>query len=158
MDVEKLRWLTPRSLGSDPAGDWTDIAMHLARCSNEASDYGRAKYSLQWDREIHVARNLAASVKKPDKLDDESFVRLVYMIVYESLGSGKCRVCKGRGQVVNKKVESCTGCGGTGGTGRRELKHTRTNYWGATDWMRYDVLIDEMLEVVNGWERELMVA
>ena len=160
MDVEKIRFLTPRSFGGDSGGDWESIAMGLARCSRAASDYGRAKFALEWTMDLNVARNLATVVLDPRAQwkgnNHKTLVKLCMMVADETLSAGRCRNCNGTGELWhNAKVLLCQRCGGIGVLSRVDVNQNRNNFWGSFEWREYKVVIELMEERIAGWDEEL---
>ena len=187
--LESLKSLTippPFAGVLSPRIPWEDVCMALARCSGEASDYGRLKYALdnecysrvwnalfqialkvKWPASIRSTGGIGDTRKSKEKtsrktqVDKPLLSKISLLALKESIAPSCCPSCSGRGKVfLENKLFECSLCQGIG---RKSISdRVRMDFLGVGKW-DFKKLIDYnyhnfILGKTYEWERELINA
>jgi hypothetical protein len=119
--LESLKSLTVKSpsiWGPTNRVPWTDVCIILARVSDDASKYGRLKYSMEYkwrDKILRILYARALKIKWNKSISKDDLIKIVTLSLDESLSPAICPKCNGRKQViVQDSVYKCDVCLGVG--------------------------------------------
>jgi hypothetical protein len=169
--LESLKSLTVKSpsiWGPTNRVPWTDVCMILARVSEDASKYGRLKYSMEYkwrDKILRILYARALKIKWNKIISKEDLISIVTLSLDESLSPAVCPKCNGRKQViVQDSVYKCDVCLGVGTRSMSDRARARyiygTEYIENTIQAKYTRHIkynyfNTLMSTTQEWEMEL---
>ena len=167
--LESLKSLTVKSpsiWGPTNRVPWTDVCMILARVSEDASKYGRLKYSMEYkwrDKILRILYARALKIKWNKSISKEDLIKIVTLSLDESLSPAVCPKCNGRKQViVQNSVYKCDVCLGVGTRSMSDRARARYIFEDSNQasLMRYIRVVryhyfNTLMSTTQEWEMEL---
>ena len=167
--LESLKSLTVKSpsiWGPTNRVPWTDVCIILARVSEDASKYGRLKYSMEYkwrDKILRILYARALKIKWNKSISKDDLIRIVTLSLDESLSPAVCPKCNGRKQVVvQDSVYKCDVCFGVGTRSMSDRARARYIFENSNQasLMRYIRVVryhyfNTLMSTTQEWEMEL---
>ena len=167
--LESLKSLTVKSpsiWGPTNRVPWTDVCIILARVSDDASKYGRLKYSMEYkwrDKILRILYARALKIKWNKSISKDDLIRIVTLSLDESLSPAVCPKCNGRKQVVvQDSVYKCDVCLGVGTRSMSDRARARYIFEDSNQasLMRYIRVVryhyfNTLMSTTQEWEMEL---